>query len=86
MTEANDALIASTLARPRKGSGWLQVEEEFRAGRGEKLSPRRSTGSKKIMGEADTRFVVSAAAPQLEGGTSLPVSPARPPADVMKFA
>ena len=43
--EANDALIASTSAHPRKGSGGLRMEEEYQAGREEKLSPRRSTGA-----------------------------------------
>ena len=39
-----------------------------------------------LLGEADTRFVVSAAAPQSEGGASLPVSSALPPADAVKRA
>ena len=80
--EANDELIASTSSRPRRGSGGLRMEEERRGGKGEKLSPRRSTGPE-AKGEADTRVVVSAVTPQPEGGASLLLGPGLSPAVVV---
>ena len=77
VAEANNELIASTSSRPRRGSGGLRMEEECRGGKGEKLSPRRSTGSE-AKGEADTRAVVSAVTPRPEGGASLLRGPGLP--------
>ena len=82
VAEANDELIASTSSRPRRGSGGLRMEEERRGGKGEKLSPRRSTGPE-AKGEADTRVVVSAVTPQPEGGASLLLGPGLSPAVVV---
>ena len=58
------------------------MEEECRGGKGEKLSPRRSTGSE-AKGEADTRVVVSAVTPQPEGGASLLLGSGLSPAVVV---